>query len=106
MFNDREKGFKVRRIAMNNTQNERVEVKIVRLLKTSPEFAYQAWTDPEMLRHWFMTTSRSNKTIESDVTEGGHYLIIDQRQGKKNTCRRYLSNINSRRTPLFNDSNA
>lgn len=83
MFNDREKGFKVRRIAMNNTQNERVEVKIVRLLKTSPEFAYQAWTDPEMLRHWFMTTSRSNKTIESDVTEGGHYLIIDQRQGKK-----------------------
>lgn len=68
---------------MNNTQNERVEVNIVRLIKTSPEFLYQAWTDPEMLRHWFMTTSRTNKSFASDVTEGGRYQIIDQRQGKK-----------------------
>lgn len=67
---------------MKNTQNEWVEVKIVRLLKTTPEFAYQAWTDSEILRHWFMTTSRTNRRVESEPIEGGQYQIIDQRQGK------------------------
>lgn len=68
---------------MKNMQNEWVEVKIVRLLKTTPTFAYQAWIDPEMLRHWFMTTSRTNTSVHNEAVEGGHYEIIDQRQGKR-----------------------
>ncbi|KIX91155.1 hypothetical protein TP70_04225 [Staphylococcus microti] len=64
-------------------QNESVEIELVRLLKTTPEKAYDAWVDPVQMKEWLMTTPRTNESVHSEATEGGHYQIIDVRQGKK-----------------------
>lgn len=56
---------------MKHMQNEWVEIDLVRLMKTTPSNAYHAWLDPDQLRHWFMTSRRTNQIIENDPVEGG-----------------------------------
>lgn len=67
---------------MQHLQNEWVEINIVRLMKTMPSEVYEAWLDPEQLRLWFMTSQRTNQSVRTDRTEGGHYEVVDSRNGK------------------------
>ncbi|NHA34721.1 MULTISPECIES: SRPBCC family protein [Staphylococcus] len=68
---------------VKHMQNEWVEIKLVRLMKTTPTSAYRAWLEPEQLKEWFMTSRRTNQEIENHPVEGGTYRIVDQRQGKR-----------------------
>lgn len=63
--------------------NEWVEINIVRLMKATPSQVYNAWLEPAYLKTWFMTTPRTNQTAHSDMSEGGHYKIVDQRNHKE-----------------------
>merc|ERR1711964_42860 len=69
---------------MGNVENEYVEIDIERLLKYTPEVGYEAWTKKDILKKWFMTTQRTNKSFDADIQEGGKYRIIDSRNGKQN----------------------
>ncbi|EHJ07374.1 SRPBCC family protein [Staphylococcus simiae] len=71
-------------MAKFNVENEHVEIDVERLLKFSPELVYEAWTKKDILKQWFMTSTRTNKSIEADVKEGGTYRIVDVRNGKEN----------------------
>lgn len=71
-------------MAKYNVENEHVEIHIERLLKYSPELVYQAWTDADLLKQWFMTSQRTNKSIDVDMTESGSYRIVDSRNGRQN----------------------
>ncbi|MDO5375402.1 MAG: SRPBCC domain-containing protein [Staphylococcus rostri] len=64
-------------------QNEAVEIELVRLMKTTPEKAYDAWVVPDQMKQWLMTTPRTNVAVHSDAVEGGTYQIRDVRQGKE-----------------------
>lgn len=67
-----------------NVENENVEIRLERLFKVEPELLYQAWTDQRFLKQWFMTTERTNKTIEVTAEQNGKYKTVDVRKGKEN----------------------
>ncbi|MDW4267859.1 SRPBCC domain-containing protein [Staphylococcus saprophyticus] len=71
-------------MAKYNVENENVEIRLERLFKVEPELLYQAWTDERFLKQWFMTTERTNKSIQVDAEQNGNYTIIDVRKGKEN----------------------
>ena len=71
-------------MARYNVENENVEIQLERLFKVEPELVYQAWTEKRFLKQWFMTTERTNKSIEIDAVQNGSYEIIDVRKGKEN----------------------
>lgn len=71
-------------MAKYNVENEYVEIDIERLFKYSPETIYEAWTKEDILKQWFMTSKRTNKSFEADVQEGGKCRIVDSRNGKQN----------------------
>ncbi|MDQ7111115.1 MULTISPECIES: SRPBCC domain-containing protein [Staphylococcus] len=71
-------------MARYNVENENVEIQLERLFKVEPELVYQAWTEQRFLKQWFMTTERTNKSIEIDAVQNGSYEIIDVRKGKEN----------------------
>ncbi len=71
-------------VAKYNVENENVEIRLERLFKVEPELLYQAWTDERFLKQWFMTTERTNKSIQVDAEQNGNYMIIDVRKGKEN----------------------
>lgn len=71
-------------MARYNVENENVEIQLERLFKVEPELVYQAWTEQQFLKQWFMTTERTNKSIEIDAVKNGSYEIIDVRKGKEN----------------------
>lgn len=71
-------------VAKYNVENENVEIRLERLFKVEPELLYQAWTDERFLKQWFMTTERTNKSIQVDAEQNGNYTIIDVRKGKEN----------------------
>lgn len=64
-------------------QNEAVEVELVRLMKTTPENAYQAWIVPVHMKNWWMTSPTTNTAIHSDAVEGGTYEIRDRVRDKE-----------------------
>lgn len=72
-------------MAKYNIENEYVEIHIERLIKHSPEQVYQAWTEIDLLKQWFMTSQRSNQEFIANVQENGKYRIVDKRNGKENT---------------------
>lgn len=71
-------------MARYNVENENVKIQLERLFKVEPELVYQAWTEQRFLKQWFMTTERTNKSIEIDAVQNGSYEIIDVRKGKEN----------------------
>lgn len=54
-------------MAKYNVENEYVEIDIERLLKYTPEVVYEAWTKTDILKKWFMTTQRTNKSFDADI---------------------------------------
>lgn len=56
-------------MAKYNVENEYVEIDIERLLKYTPEVVYEAWTKTDILKKWFMTTQRTNKSFDADIQE-------------------------------------
>lgn len=74
-------------MARYNVENENVEIQLERLFKVEPELVYQAWTDQRFLKQWFMTTERTNKSIDVNAEQNGSYEIVDVRKGKENVVR-------------------
>uniref|UniRef100_UPI0024B8807F SRPBCC family protein n=2 Tax=Staphylococcus TaxID=1279 RepID=UPI0024B8807F len=76
-------------------ENEYVEIQLERLFKVEPELVYQAWTDQRFLKQWFMTTERTNKSIDVNAEQNGSYEIVDVRKGKENVVRGSYVTLNT-----------
>ncbi len=50
---------------------ENLELSITRLVDAPRERIYEAWTDPELLRQWFVPKPWGVATLELDVRPGG-----------------------------------
>lgn len=59
-----------------------VNLTMVRDLEVEPERAFEAWTNPELFRNWFMTLQATNKVAKNDLQVGGDWEVIDHRQGQ------------------------
>jgi uncharacterized protein YndB with AHSA1/START domain len=55
--------------------SERPSLTIKKRLSAPPELVYKAWTDPEMLMHWFGPNHCTVFHAESDVREGGSFRV-------------------------------
>lgn len=71
-------------LAKYNIENDNVHVQLERLFKVEPELVYQAWTEQQFLKRWFMTSERTNQSITVEAREQGKYEIVDMRKGKAN----------------------
>jgi uncharacterized protein YndB with AHSA1/START domain len=55
--------------------NDRALV-LTRTFDAPPALVYKAWTDPEMLKHWFVPKPWTIARAETDVRIGGSSLIV------------------------------
>jgi uncharacterized protein YndB with AHSA1/START domain len=55
--------------------DERPELTLRRWLKTAPEKAYQAWTNPELIARWWGPAGSAFLGFESDLRVGGRYSL-------------------------------
>ncbi len=52
------------------------ELTLGRILDATPDKAYRAWTDPELLKQWFAPAPYATPVAELDVRPGGANLIV------------------------------
>lgn len=60
----------------NTTNTPANELVLTRLIDAPREKLFRAWTEPELLKHWFAPAPWSTPFVETDVRPGGHNLII------------------------------
>lgn len=71
-------------MAKYNIEDENIEINLERLFKQPSEYVYRAWIEEAFLKQWFMTTERTNQSINLDIDDSGSYEIVDQINGKRN----------------------
>ena len=75
----------MKQVAKYNVENEHVEIHIERLLKILTRISIPSLDGCfDLLKQWFMTSQRTNKSIDVDMTESGSYRIVDSRNGRQN----------------------
>jgi uncharacterized protein YndB with AHSA1/START domain len=52
------------------------ELVLSRLIDTSPDKLYRAWTEPALMKQWFTPRPWTTPHIETDVRPGGASLIV------------------------------
>ena len=52
------------------------ELSLTRIIASSPDKLFRAWTEPELLKQWFAPLPFTTITAELDVRPGGANLII------------------------------
>ncbi|HTJ96566.1 MAG TPA: SRPBCC domain-containing protein, partial [Rhodocyclaceae bacterium] len=52
------------------------ELILTRTFNAPPALVYKAWTDPEMLKHWFVPRPWTIARAQTDVRPGGSSLIV------------------------------
>ncbi len=58
------------------------EIEFERIVNSSPETVWQAWTDPEMLKQWWGPENVSIPECEVDLRIGGKfYLVMEAGEG-------------------------
>lgn len=59
-----------------------ISLTIVRTFKAAPEKLFQAWTDPEILKHWMAPGDTMKVALaETDPRVGGRYRIVMREAG-------------------------
>ncbi|RJE83640.1 SRPBCC domain-containing protein [Paenibacillus sp. 1011MAR3C5] len=56
---------------------------MVREFRVPADKLFEAWTKPEMMRKWLMTTADTNKSAKCEPHVGGTWEIISIREGKE-----------------------
>jgi uncharacterized protein YndB with AHSA1/START domain len=52
------------------------EVVLTRLINAPPENVYRAWTEPELLKKWFVPSPLMIAHVELDVRPGGNNVVV------------------------------
>jgi uncharacterized protein YndB with AHSA1/START domain len=65
---------------MNTQQNQALHIRL-RVLRTTPERAFAAWTRPEHLRRWSAPEGLSISEGEMDLRVGGQWRVVMEEEG-------------------------
>lgn len=49
---------------------------LIRIFDAPPEKLFRAWTDPELMKQWFVPRPWTLSKVESDVRAGGSSLVV------------------------------
>jgi uncharacterized protein YndB with AHSA1/START domain len=58
------------------TATEGRDLVLTRMIDAPPEKVYRAWTDPELLKQWFVPSPWTISKVEADVRPGGASLVV------------------------------
>ena len=59
-----------------STTNETRELSISRLINAPQELVWEAWTNPEHIRHWWGPVGFKSTISKMEVTEGGEWIFV------------------------------
>jgi uncharacterized protein YndB with AHSA1/START domain len=59
----------------NQTADGNISLRISRLIKTTPQRAFDAWTKPELMKKWFAPGEKFVASAKSDLRVGGAYEV-------------------------------
>jgi uncharacterized protein YndB with AHSA1/START domain len=59
-----------------STSTEGRDLILTRMIDAPPEKVFRAWTDPELLRQWFVPAPWTIAKLESDVRPGGSSVVV------------------------------
>ncbi|MBP6589653.1 MAG: SRPBCC domain-containing protein [Chitinophagaceae bacterium] len=59
-----------------STTNETRELSISRLINAPQELVWEAWTNPEHIRHWWGPVGFNSTISKMEVTEGGEWIFV------------------------------
>ncbi|MDA7414852.1 SRPBCC family protein [Xenophilus arseniciresistens] len=62
----------------NVATDDAFELSLTRLYDAPPEKLFRAWTDPELLKQWFVPKPWSIARVEHDLRPGGRALVVMQ----------------------------
>jgi len=52
------------------------ELSLTRVFDAPPEKVFRAWTDPELMKQWFVPRPWSIASVEADLRPGGHSNVV------------------------------
>jgi uncharacterized protein YndB with AHSA1/START domain len=58
------------------TSTEGRDLVLTMMIDAPPEKVFRAWTEPELLKQWFVPLPWTATTVESDVRVGGSNLVV------------------------------
>lgn len=61
---------------MTNSDNQSRDLELIRIIDTSPDNLFRAWTEPELIKQWFSPAPWTVTKAETDVRSGGSSLIV------------------------------
>ena len=64
------------------TEKSVVNLTMNRDFNVKPEKLFEAWTNPDLFRNWFMTLQATNKVAKNDLQVVGEWEVVDHRQGQ------------------------
>lgn len=59
-----------------------VNLTMVRDFEVEPERVFEAWTNPELFKNWFMTLQATNKVAKNDLQVGGDWESLTTDKAK------------------------
>ena len=59
-----------------STTTEGRDLILTRVIDAHPEQVYRAWTEPELLKQWFVPSPWTVSKVETDVRPGGSSLVV------------------------------
>lgn len=59
-----------------STTNETRELSISRLINAPQELVWEAWTNPEHIRHWWGPVGFNSTISKMEVSEGGEWIFV------------------------------
>ena len=63
--------------------SDAAQVRVTRHFNASPERVFDAWLDPQTTAKWLFATPTGQTTrVEIDARVGGHWIIVDRRNGE------------------------
>src|SRR4051794_15540403 len=58
------------------TRAEGRDLFLERVIDAPPHKVYQAWTDPELMKQWFVPRPWTIASVENDIRPGGKSLVV------------------------------
>ena len=62
--------------SLTDTEGHPHDLVLTRHIDASPEALFRAWTDPELMKQWFVPRPWTLSHVETDVRPGGRSLVV------------------------------
>lgn len=81
------------------------ELVLTRQIDAPPRLVFRAWTDPELMKHWFTPRPWTTPHIETDVRPGGSsYILMRGPDGEEHPNRGVYLEVVPDRKLVFTDA--